>query len=112
MITLATDRYSSLPQLAQILVSAMVCVERSAELRSEALAMVKSRSVQVASAGIGAEDWDLLFGAVLARLVSTCADAGAQAANGAEDAWSNGARSAILECVQALEQLRANAPRM
>lgn len=87
-------------------------VERSGELRTEAVTAVESQDVQDISSVVLTEDWDLLFRAVLARMVSTVAEAGPQAEDDAADTRSNQARTAILECVQALDQLRTTAARM
>ncbi len=102
MITLATDRYSGLQQLAQAVVSALVSVERSREPLASASAVASADATAVTDMAtrMATEDWDLLFRAVLARLVSTFAEGDEQA---------NRARTTVLECVQALDQLRTTA---
>ena len=71
------------------------------------LALVTPLSHAADQRDVAVKDWDLLFAAVLARLGSTLDELHAAKAGDTGDARAGLVQTAILECVQALEQLRS-----
>lgn len=107
MVTLIPIRISKFHDLAHGALSAL-----ASKYRSEKCPALRTAAVGLQDAKAGvlsdlvAEDWDVLFRAVLARLGSTLADPNTRTADGTADAQLSRARTGILDCVEALHQLR------
>ncbi len=112
MVILASIRLSKFHDLAHGALSALASKYRSEKCLALRAAAVGPQDAQAGVlSDIATEDWDVLFRAVLARLGSTLADANTRTADGTADAQLGRARTGILDCVEALDQLRTTMAR-